>query len=334
MSIAEFGTLPDGRKVQKISLDGGGLTASILTYGAILQDLRLYGHESSLVLGFDRLESYLRSGAYLGAMVGRCANRVAEGHLEIDGETYQLDRNFLDKHCLHGGRKGLSEHLWSIERRSDNEVILSALLADGEMGFPGNMKVQQRLALLAGGVFDIQIEATCDRPTLCNIAHHSYFCLDDSGDILEHRLQVEADQYLPVDDECIPTGEIALVADGPFDFREARPVGDCSHETGLDHNFCVSIARSGLRKVASLFSAHSQVQMLVHTTEPGLQIYDAAMMDLDDTGLDGKRLGPYAGLALEPQIWPDAHHHSHFPQAMLRPGESYHQHTRFVFSQC
>ncbi len=330
MSVVTFGTMPNGRDVKQIALRGGSLTAHVLTYGAILQDLRLDGHDRSLVLGFEQFAPYLTSQAYLGATVGRCANRVARGHLEIDGTGFQLDRNFIGKHCLHGGRQGLSETLWTIEQVSHESVTLSAQLADGDMGFPGAMAVRQSFTLMDGGVLDFQIEATSDAPTLCNIAHHSYFCLDDSSDILEHRLQVEADHYLPVDEECIPTGEVAPVEDSFFDFRMARRVGDCSKVTELDHNFCLAREKTPLRHIVSLASDRSKIRLDVSTTEPGLQVYDGAMMDVRDVGQDGKRLKAYAGIALEPQIWPDANHHRDFPQALLRPGETYRQQTQFA----
>jgi aldose 1-epimerase len=166
--------------------------------------------------------------------------------------------------------------------------------------------------------------------TVCSLAHHSYFTLDAGAAVSEHVLQVEADGYTPVDADLIPTGEVASVAGTRFDFREAAPVAQ-AHP--VDHNFCVSAPRVALRQVATLRSAVSGVQMACLTTEPGLQIYDGAHIDISTPGLHGQPMRPYAGLALEPQVWPDAHHHKNFPQAVLRPGESYHQHTQFVFSR-
>ena len=203
----KFGEMPDGTEVQRIQLSGNGLTANILTYGAVVQDLRLDGHEPALVLGFEDFDSYLAYSPYFGATAGRYANRIRDGHLEIDGQTYQLDQNFVGKHCLHGGALGAGKRVWTVDNRTSDTVALSIVLADGEMGFPGEMKVQVIYSLLPNGILDIKYNATTDKPTLCNFAHHSYFNLDGGSSILNHTLQVHASHYTPVDEELIPTGQ-------------------------------------------------------------------------------------------------------------------------------
>ncbi|MGR3714341.1 MAG: aldose epimerase family protein [Shimia sp.] len=328
--IEDWGQMPDGANVERVRLEGGGLTAHVMTYGAVLQDLRLAGHEAPLVLGFPEFAPYLTKSPFFGATAGRFANRVRDGHLELNGETYQLNQNFIGQHTLHGGADSMGKRLWEIDAVAQNSVTLKITLTDGHMGFPGTLTARVTFALLEGGVLDIQMQAETDKTTICSLAHHSYFTLDDAATISEHLLQIEAQTYLPVDEGLIPTGVQRDVAGTGFDFRVAAPVAQ-AHE--VDHNFCVSSAREALRQVAELYSPKSGLRMMCHTTEPGLQVYDGANIDIDVGGLDGKLMGRFAGLAMEPQIWPDAHHHSHFPQAVLQPGETYNQHTQFVFSK-
>lgn len=325
-----WGHMPDGRAVHRVTLTGGGLTAYVLTYGAVLQDLRLAGHDAPLVLGFPDFAPYLTDSPYFGATAGRFANRIRDGHLELDGETCQLDTNDGGRHTLHGGAEGLGGHLWEIETATEDRVTLKAVLPDGHMGFPGTLTCAVTFALLDGGTLDIQMRATTDKATLCSLAHHSYFVLDDAGAVSQHYLQIAATSYTPVDDTLIPTGEVAPVAGTRFDFREAAPL---SQAHPVDHNFCLSKAREPLRPVARLQSLASGVRMECLTTEPGLQVYDGGGIATEVPGLSSQQMGACAGLALEPQIWPDANHHKNFPQAVLRPGETYHQHTQFVFSK-
>ncbi len=333
MSIKPFGRMPDGQEIMQVSLSAGGLSAKFLTYGALLQDLRFQGHDPSLVLGFETLENYLDYSPYFGANAGRCANRIRDGHVLLDGQRYQLDCNFLDKHHLHGGRAGIGKRVWEIEEVTGDSLTLSITLADGEMGYPGDMEISLTYRLLDHGVLDIRFIATTDKTTLCNLAHHSYFNLDGTASIAEHLLQVDADSYTPVDEELIPTGEIRPVANGAFDFRSAKPVGLVSADQILDHNFCLSAERQPIRTVAALESSNSGVSMKIRTTEPGLQVYDGAKVDIPVSGLEGRCMLKHAGIALEPQVWPDAIHHPDFPQAILRPGETYKQHTQYVFSK-
>ncbi len=331
MQIECFGQMPDGSEVQRIALKGGGLSAWVLTYGAVLQDLRLEGHPTPLVLGFDSFAPYLSHSPYFGATAGRFANRIRDGHLELDGITHQLDRNFLGKHHLHGGAKGIGKRVWQIEEVTENAATLGISLADGEMGYPGNMQVRMHLGLLPDGVLDIQIDATSDAPTLCSLAHHSYFNLGAGATTGGHALKVVAATYLPVDAELIPTGEVRPVAGTSFDFRIPKPIGPASAVEKIDHNYCLSDTREPLRPVASLRCPQSGVNMELSSTEPGLQIYDGAKVDINLPGLTGAPMQAHAGIAMEPQVWPDANHHTGFPQAVLRPGERYEQHTQYKF---
>lgn len=325
----QFGKMPDGTPVERATIRGGGLTAQVLSYGAAIQDLRLDGHEAPLVLGFESFAPYLTHSPYFGATAGRCANRIRDGHLEIDGKTFQLDRNFLGKHLLHGGAAGMGKRLWQFEAVAEDRASLVITQADGDMGFPGTLTARVRFACLPGGVLDIRMEAETDAPTLCNLAHHSYFTLGGET-ISDHFLQIDAEAYLPVDDELIPTGEERLVVGTAFDFRTPAPVRQAQP---VDHNFCLARARGPLRKVARLTNAETGLAMELRTTEPGLQVYDGAKIDIALPGLTGQPMRAHAGIALEPQIWPDANHHAAFPQAVLRPGERYAQHTQYIFTK-
>ncbi|GLQ17088.1 aldose epimerase family protein [Maritalea porphyrae] len=331
--MEEFGQLPNGEPVHRISISGGGLTAQFLTYGTVLQDLRLDGHNKPLVLGFESFAPYLMKSPYFGATAGRCANRIRDGHLEISGNVYQLDRNFLGKHSLHGGALSMGKRVWQIDEVDDHSVQFSIRLVDREMGYPAQLDATARFSLLDNSTFDIVYRASSDGPTLCNLAHHSYFNLSGENTILDHDLAVHANTYLPVDQELIPTGEVRQVANTVFDFRHPKRIALASNYHLLDHNYCVAKSRQPLREVARLSSKTSNVMMKCLTTEPGLQVYDGAKIDIDEPGLVGAKMSAHSGVALEPQIWPDANHHEHFPSAMLQPDEQYEQHTQYIFSK-
>jgi aldose 1-epimerase len=327
--MMQFGTLQDGSPVHRITITGGGLTAQVLTYGSVIQDLRLDGHVPPLVLGFADFAPYLTHSPYFGATAGRCANRIRDGHLTIDNRIYQLDRNFLGRHTLHGGAAGIGKRIWRVDAQATDSVTFAITLDDGEMGFPGRMQATVTYSLLPGGILDIVMQADTDAPTLCNLAHHSYFNLG-APTISEHRLRIAAEHYLPVDDELIPTGEVRSVAGTTFDFRQFRPLAQ-AHP--LDHNFCLSDTRGPLRPVAWLQNPDVGMTMELRTTEPGLQVYDGAKVDISLAGLTGQPMRAHAGIAMEPQVWPDANHHPAFPQAILHPGEGYRQQTQYIFTK-
>ena len=328
-----FGELPTGEKVHRFTLEGGGLKANFLSYGTVLQDLRLDGVPHALVLGFEQFDSYLSKSPYFGATAGRCANRIREGHLALNSNVYQLDQNFLGKHHLHGGAKSMGKRLWDALDYDQNSVTFGIRLVDSEMGYPGNLDAVAKFTLLPEGILDIQYSAKSDQLTVCNLAHHSYFNLSGEDTILDHHLYVDAERFLPVDDELIPTGEQRQVEGTVLDFRQPKPISNASEYCLVDHNFCVSKQRQNLREVVSLRSEKSNVVMRCLTTEPGVQIYDGKNVQIDQPGLDGKLMNAHAGIAIEPQIWPDANHHAAFPTAILAPGDEYRQHTQYIFTK-
>nr|WP_067289419.1 aldose epimerase family protein [Marinobacterium profundum] len=327
-----FGYLNNGIPVQRLWLRRGKLRAAILTYGATLQDLRLEGVEHPLVLGATELEPYLDDMSYFGANVGRVANRLAGGHARIGGIDCTLHMPGADKHLLHGGKDGLHAQLWRIIQADDGHITLGIKLADGHMGFPGNLDIRLTYRIIAPATLQLEIEARTDAATLCNIAHHSYFNLDGSPDILDHQLLIDAEHYLPVDSEQIPSGEIAPVQGSRFDFRSPRPLRNVEPHLGYDHNFCLSRTVQPLRPVASLYSPKSGIRLRLDTTEPGLQIYDGSHINAPALhSISQTAYGPHAGLALEAQRWPDAPHHPAFPSIALTPDEVYRQSTAWHF---
>jgi len=332
--MRSFGALPDGTPIEAVAIAGGGLSADILSYGAVLRDLRLDGAGYPLVLGFNSLADYIQHSRSHGITAGRYANRIAEGRFELDGQVFQLERNFLDRHHLHGGSTGFGLRPWSIEMVGDSSVTLALISPDGEGGYPGRVNVRCTFRILPPASLQIVYEAETSAPTILNLAHHSYFNLDGTPDILNHSLQIPADNYLPVDETLIPTGKIASVNGTPFDFRAGRRIRQSKGAATLyDHNFCLAREPFPEPVFHAALAGESGIGMTLTSTEPGLQFYDGAGLDVPVPGLDGKIYGPHAGLCLEPQRWPDSPNRPDFTDATLRPGETYRQVTQLEFSR-
>ena len=324
--IQLFGMSPENQEVLAVTLGSGALTATILTWGATLQNCRLTGHDHPLVLGFPNMESYLKDSACHGAIAGRVINRISDATLTLEGKTHHLDPNFLNTHTLHGGHRGYDRRNWQITDHGPNFVDLSLNDPDGHMGFPGTVVVQCRYSLTSANELTIDLHATSDAHTVFNAGHHSYFCLDNSGDIFSHELMIRADHYLPSRKGDFPTGDIEAVNNTAFDFRNMRLI-----EGHYDHNFCLADNRLPPRHVATLRSRLSGVGMDITTTEPGLQLYTGHHLATTSPGLTGRIDGPCSALCLEPQMWPDAPTHSQFPKIDLMPSNAYHQHSAFRF---
>lgn len=337
MTAEIFGFAPDGQPVHRLTLANGPLTAKVITWGAVIQDLRMTGHEPPLVIGYRDFDDYPAHSPHLGAIAGRSANRIRDAHFVLDGKTYEVEANYLGRHNLHGGSHGLGKRVWNITSSGSDYVTLATVAADGEMGFPGNLKVSCTYMLIDSGALIVRLEAVTDKPTICNLLHHSYFNLDDGGegDILDHQLKIMADAYMPVDEALIPDGRILPVRDTPYDFRDYRPIRyqQDGGQLEYDSNFCLSATRRPLRACASVKAARSGIRLDVSTTETGVQFYAGNTMANDCIGLIGKPYGNHAGFCLEPQIWPGSLEYSYFPQAILRPGEIYGQESRFAFTR-
>lgn len=334
-AVEAFGRSEEG-DVHRLTIADGGLSARIVDWGAVVQDLRLDGHRPPLVLGFETFDPYPSQSPFFGAMVGRFANRIAHGRFTLRGEQYRLDRN-EGENTLHGGSKGFGRRLWEIADHGPSFVTLALLSPDGEMGFPGRLEARCTYRIEAPATLAIELEASCDAATICNIAHHGYFNLADggAGSILDHELQIHADSYLPVDEASIPTGVEEDVAGSEFDFRSPRPIRRESDGSQVlyDHNFCLSRQRRPLRPVARARGPGQGPVLEMHTTEPGLQFYAGHKLKPGTRGLGGIVYGPRSGFCLEAQIWPDAPNRTGFPSAELVPGQTYRQRTEYRFSQ-
>ena len=303
--IGTFGQMHDGQDVHSTVIGSERLSVRIITLGASVQSVLFDGQQ--MVLSSDVLSDYLGPLKYAGSIVGRVANRIAGAQAVIGGETVQLDANEATRNCLHGGTDGAGQLLWSITDHDAIGVTLSLHLENGHMGFPGALTVHARYEV-HDETLRLEITATSDAETLCSFAPHGYWTLSDEPEIDAHEMRIAADHYLPLDAAQIPTGEIADVSGTQFDFRQARKINSAA----LDHNFCVGTEREKLRPVLWLKSLKSGVSLEVATTEAGVQIYDGRHF-----------AAPRAGLAIEPQVWPDAVNQTGFPRMTLRKGETY-----------
>jgi aldose 1-epimerase len=328
-SVAVCGAL-DEAPVHRIALRGGDLDASILTYGATIQALRVHGPRGPrhVVLGFDSCAEYLAQRMYMGAVAGRFANRIAAGRFSLDGVDYQLTRNENGVNHLHGGARGFSRRVWSIAQVTDRAVELSLLSPAGEEGYPGTLTATCRYSIEGERCLRIALCAVTDAPTIVNLATHSYFNLAGEGDILAHRLQIPADAYLPTDAALIPTGELASVAGTGFDFRTLRPLRLPDAPQRYDNTLVLAPPQAGLRQAARLESGGLALELW--STEPGVQLYDGGSMRTI-AGRGGATYRPFSGLCLEPQRFPDSPNRPGFTDSTLRPGETYRQITEYRF---
>lgn len=337
---ANFGNA-DGKEVFLYTLTNEkGTQVKISTYGGVVTSWVApdkNGQKSSIVLGYDSLAGYLAKPPYFGALIGRYGNRIAKGKFTLNGTEYTLATNDGLNH-LHGGNKGFDKVVWesSVENDSVPALSLSYLSKDGEEGYPGNLQVNVLYTLTDDDELKIEYKATTDKPTVLNLTNHSYFNLtgDVANTILDHKLQVDADNYTPVDSTLIPTGQLAPVKGTPFDFTSAEKIGARidSVKGGYDHNFALNSKDSPLKKVATLSDAVSGRQLEVYTTEPGLQFYTGNFLDGTLKTSDGKAININTALCLETQHFPDSPNQPNFPSTVLRPGQTFHSETVYKLS--
>ena len=309
-----------------IELHNGHLSCTILPFGATLQSLRVPDREGArrdVVLGYDSPSDYAERDGYLGATVGRFANRIAGAGFRLNGRDYPLYANDGANH-LHGGRVGFSHRDWTVEEAPGDCAVLTLFSSDGDEGYPGNLRVQVTYAL-EGTALRIRYKAESDADTLCSLTNHSYFNLCGCGSVAEQELMLCADSYTPVDETLIPTGAIAPVAGTALDFRTLRPIG-----SGYDHNFVLRSAPGALRPAAKARCAASGITMTVSTTMPGLQLYTAGFLS-ERPGKGGSVYRPGYGFCLETQFFPDSPNKPDFPSCVLQKGEEYNKTTIYKF---
>jgi aldose 1-epimerase len=335
LDCRSFGTTQGLGVDRYILTRAGGVEISILTYGGIIQAIRVpdrSGTSANIVLGFSELDGYLAAGdAYLGVIVGRCANRIAHGEFTLDGRVHRLSRNEGDNH-LHGGHFGFDKKVWQARPgigEREVAVVLSHTSEDGDEGYPGKVDVEVVYSLTLDNVVRIESRAVTTQATVVNLTSHSLFNLagEGRGTVLEHELWLGADRYTPVDPELIPTGQLAPVAGTPLDFRRPAEIG--SRLGGdYDHNF---VLNERAVSAARLLDRRSGRALEIRTTEPGLQLYTGGKLDGTLVGASGHRYERFAGVALETQRFPDSPNHAQFPSAVLRPGERYESTTELRF---
>src|SRR6266850_4923723 len=348
MTRAPFGRLPDGRAVEQFTLTNAhGAEVRVMTYGGIITVVRTpdrSGQLDDVVLGFDTLAGYLKDSPYFGAIVGRYANRIANGLFTLDGTAYRLAKN-NGPNSLHGGLRGFDKVLWSGEPFQGDSgvgVALRYTSRDGEEGFPGTLVARVRYTLSPHDELAVDYEATSDKATPVNLSQHTYWNLRGTagGDVLDHVLTLNAAAFTPVDSTLIPTGELAPVAGTPFDFRTATPIGarigqdntQLRFGRGYDHNWVLDRpSGSGLAHAARVVEPASGRTLDVSTTEPSVQFYAGNFLDGTIRGKGGRVYAHRSGLCLETQHFPDSPNHPNFPSTILRPGATYRSRTVFTF---
>jgi aldose 1-epimerase len=341
-----FGALPDGTPVDLISLaNGHGTAVDVATYGGIVTALRTRdarGRLGDVVLGHDTFDGYLAgNGPYLGALVGRYANRIAAGRFTLGGRVHRLARND-GPHHLHGGRRGFDKRVWSARAGtgpSGAALELTLVSEDGEEGYPGRLSVSVTFTLDEDDQLRLDYAASAEAPTHCNLTHHDYFDLDGGPDVLGHVLALRAGRFLPVDEGLIPTGEVRPVAGTPMDFTRPTALGarieadDEQLRRGRGYDHCwVLDGGGGLALAATLDGPVSGRRLEVLTTEPGLQVYSGNFLDGTVVGRGGRAYGRRAGLCLETQHFPDSPNQPAFPSTLLVPGQAWRSTTVLRFS--
>ena len=345
VDAARFDTVVDGKPVKLYTLGSDtGLQVQVTNYGLRVVSIIVPdrdGRRGDVAIGYGSIAEYLDNPGerFLGCIVGRYANRVAEGRFSIDGIDYQLPLNDNGQ-TLHGGLKGLDCHVWTVDSVTPTMARFSYTSPDGDEGFPGEMKLSVVYSVLPGNEFEIQYAATTDKPTHINLSNHAFFNLAGEGNpVAGHEVTILASNYTPVDSVLIPTGEIAPVDGTPLDFRTAHAIGERVESDfsqialghGYDHNWVLDSV--GARQPSAIvYEPVSGRQMEVITDQPGLQFYGGNFFNGAAVGKHGHPIAWREAFAMEAQHFPDSPNHPQFPSTLLTPGETYTQTTVYRFS--
>jgi aldose 1-epimerase len=335
----EFGCF-DGLRARLFTLSNNYLESQITDYAGALVALSVpdrFGRAGPVVLGFGDVVAYAQTQGNFGALLGRTANRLDGGRVVVDGREYLLSKNERDA-TLHGGAKGFGKRLWSVGSVDERRIVLHLLSADGDEGFPGEVKVRAEYRL-DGTDLRLVFDAETTKPTPLSLSAHPYFNLDASDDCLDHRLEIFAAEFLPTDRRQIPTGEKRPVAGTPFDFRAPHVIGarirdldpQLRYGRGYDHYFILPEDGAGPLRLAARVSAATSGRVLeILTTQRGVQFYSGNNLDGSAPGRGGL-YRQSAGFAIEPQAYPNAPNQAGFPSTILRPGERYHEEIVYRF---
>lgn len=343
-----FGVMPNGDTVYRYTLTNAhGEQIKVLNYGGIIQSWLVpdrNGKMGDVVLGFDSLDQYIQQSPYFGALIGRFANRIAHGTFTLNDSTYHL---FLNDgpNSLHGGKTGFDKKIWDVTpftTDSTEGLKLHYLSKDGEEGYPGNLNVNVTYTLNNQNELRIDYEATTDKPTILNLTNHSYFNLNGGkGTILNQKLMLNADSFLPVDSTSIPTGEIRSVAGTPMDFRTPTAVGAHINDDyrqlklvhgGFDHNWNLNTKGNLNEVAASVYDSANGKFLQIFTTQPGIQFYSGNFLDSTLHGKYGYVYPKHSAIVLETQHYPDSPNQPSFPSVVLNPGDTFHSSTIYKFS--
>ena len=343
-----WGSLPSGEPAHLFTLrNSKGTEVAITDFGGRIATLRVEdrsGKFADVVLGCDSLEGYLAKNPYLGALLGRYANRIAGAKFTLDGKTYELAQN-NGPNALHGGLVGFDKVLWESEEIPVNDgfgLQLRHVSPDGNEGYPGELTADVIYTLTESDGLQIEYRATTDKTTVLNLSNHSYFDLSGefAGNILDHEISINADRFTPIDDTSIPTGELQPVEGTPFDFRTRTAIGarieadnpQLKKALGYDHNYVLNGTAGELRLAARVYEPKSGRVMDVLTTQPGVQFYTGNHLEGNVTGKGGVTYGFRYGFCLETQHFPDSPNQPRFPSTRLDPGQEFEQRTVFRFT--
>lgn len=346
LETKNFDTIIDGKKVALYWIENKGIKAAFTNYGGRLVGLWLAdknGKQTDVVVGMNSAKGFKTSTEpYFGATIGRVGNRIAKGKFTLEGKQYQIPLN-NGKNSLHGGIKGFQDVVWDAAKPNENTLVLNYVSPDGEQGFPGKLTVKVTYTLTADQSIKMEYEATTDKTTVVNLTNHAFFNLngEGSGTILNHKLQIYANQFTPVDAGLIPSGELKPVVNTPFDFSSEHTIGErietkdeqLKFGGGYDHNYVLNgTKKNGLNHAATISGDQSGIVLDIFTQEPGLQFYSGNFMQSKNTFKSGAKDDFRTAFALETQHFPDAPNQPKFAPIVLKAGEKYHTVSVYQFS--